>query len=101
MSSGWQITMTIFGMAVGTYLTRVAGLFLINRVKVTGRTEAFLKAIPGTILISIVAPTVLTSGPAEALAAVVVAVVAWRSNSLPLAMAVGVAAIWALRQFFG
>ena len=44
----------------------------------------------GAILVSLVAPTVLTGGPAEALAAVAVVVVAVRTGSLPLAMATAV-----------
>ena len=39
----------------------------------------------------------LARGPAEALAAVAVVVVAWRSGSLPLAMATGVVAVVLLR----
>ena len=52
----------------------------------------------GAILVSLVAPTVLTGGPAEALAAVAVVVVAVRTGSLPLAMATAVVAVVVLRS---
>ena len=61
----------------------------------------WLDAIPGALLVSLVAPTVLTGGPAEALAAVAVVVVALRSGSLPLAMATGVVAVVLLRALAG
>ena len=65
------------------------------------RAGAWLDAIPGAILVSLVAPTVLTGGPAEALAALAVVVVAVRSGSLPLAMATGVVAVVVLRALAG
>jgi len=84
-------------MALATYATRAGGLWLANRFELSERAGAWLDAIPGAILVSLVAPTVLTSGPAEALAAVAVVVVALRSGSLPLAMVTGVVAVVLLR----
>lgn len=89
--------LTITGMAVVTYLTRFTGLWLMNRVKITPRLERWLKALPGTILVSIVAPTVFSSGKPEALAGLATALTAWFSKNLILAMIVGVAMVWALR----
>jgi uncharacterized membrane protein len=56
-----------------------------------------LDQIPGAILVSLVAPVVLTGGLAEALAAVAVVFVAVRTGSLPAAMVTGVGAIVVLR----
>lgn len=84
-------------MALATYATRAGGLWLADRFELSERAGTWLDAIPGAILVSLVAPTVLTSGPAEAIAAVAVVVVAWRSGSLPLAMATGVVAVVLLR----
>lgn len=88
-------------MAVATYATRAAGVFLVGRLRLTPRMEAFLGAIPGAVIVSIIAPAVLTQGPAEALAALAVLAVAARTGSLPLAMGVGVGAVWALRLALG
>jgi uncharacterized membrane protein len=85
-------------MALATYATRAGGLWLANRFDLSERAGAWLDAIPGAILVSLVAPTVLTGGPAEALAAVAVVVVAVRTGSLPLAMATGVVAVVVLRS---
>jgi len=80
-------------MALSTYATRAGGLWLANRFDLSERAGAWLDAIPGAILVSLVAPTVLTGGPAEALAAVAV-----RTGSLPLAMATGAVAVVVLRS---
>jgi len=90
--------LTIFGMAVGTYLTRAGGLFLMSRVRVTPRLEAFLNAIPGAIIVSIVAPAVIASGPAEIMSGVATLAIAAKTRNLPLAIAAGVLAVWLLRQ---
>jgi uncharacterized membrane protein len=85
-------------MALATYATRAGGLWLANRFDLSERAGAWLDAIPGAILVSLVAPTVLTGGLAGALAALAVVVVAVRSGSLPLAMATGVVAVVVLRS---
>ncbi len=87
----------ILGMACVTYATRISGLAFMSRVKLSKRMEAWLRYIPGTILISLVAPTVLTDGPAEALAALATALIAWRTRNLLLAMLVGVGVVLILR----
>ena len=84
-------------MAIVTYATRAGGLWLSNRFDLSERAGAWLDAIPGAILVSLVAPTVLTGGLAEALAAVAVVLVALRTGSLPLAMVTGVGAVVVLR----
>jgi uncharacterized membrane protein len=61
--------LVILGMAVVTYATRIAGLWLMNRVTLSNRMRSWLNQIPGAVLISIVAPTVLTQSLAEAGAA--------------------------------
>ena len=88
-------------MALATYATRAGGLWLANRFDLSERAGAWLDAIPGAILVSLVAPTVLTGGPAQALAAVAVVVVALRTGSLPLAMVAGVGAVFLLRSLAG
>jgi len=90
--------LTIVGMALATYASRAAGLALMTRVTPGPRLRRFMQAIPGAILVSIIAPGALASGPADAIATGVTAVAAWRFRNLPLAMAVGVGAVLLLRQ---
>lgn len=83
----------ILGMACVTYATRISGLALMSRIKPSKRMEAWLRYIPGAILVSLVAPAVLTGGPAEVLAALATALIAWRARNLLLAMLVGVGVV--------
>ncbi len=84
-------------MALATYATRAGGLWLASRFDLSERAGAWLDQIPGAILVSLVAPVVLTGGFAEALAAVAVVIVALRTGSLPVAMVAGVVAVVVLR----
>ncbi len=93
--------LTIGGMAVATYASRAAGLMLMSRLSPGPRLTRFMQAIPGAILASIVAPSALTSGPAEAVATAATGLVAWRFGNLPLAMCAGVAVVLGLRLFAG
>lgn len=97
MGASTEAVVAILCMAVATYATRAAGLFLVGRMNLTPRAESFLAAIPGAVIVSIIAPSVLTQSPAEALAALATLGIAAKTRSLPLAMAVGVGTVWALR----
>ena len=97
MSLDPQALLTIALMAIATYATRSGGLWLASRVALSERMEAWLGYIPGAILVSLVAPTVLTGGLAETLAAVAVILIALRTGSLPVAMVAGVGAVVVLR----
>ena len=86
----------ILAMAAVTYLTRIAGLFVADRLVLTGRAKAAFDAIPPAVLMSVIAPAALATGWRETLAAAVTMIAATR---LPLlgTIAVGVAAVVALR----
>ena len=84
-------------MALATYATRAGGLWLASRFDLSERAGAWLDQIPGAILISLVAPTILMGGPVEMLAAIVVVIVSLRTGSLPAAMVIGVGTVLALR----
>ena len=84
-------------MALATYFTRAGGLWLASPFDLSERAGAWLDQLPGAILISLVAPAVLTGGSAEVLAALAVVIVALRTGSLPAAMVTGVGTVLALR----
>jgi uncharacterized membrane protein len=86
----------IFAMAVVTYLTRIAGIFVADRLRLKGRVKAAFDAIPPAVLVAVIAPSVLATGWPETLAALVAAFAATR---LPLlaTIAVGVITVVALR----
>jgi len=89
--------LTILGMALVTYATRAGGFWLMGLVTPSPRVEAWLKQIPGAVLVAIIAPTVLASSIAETLAAVTTVLVAFRTKNVLVAMLVGVATVAILR----
>jgi len=97
MSLDTTTLLAILAMAVVTYMTRIAGLFVADRLVLTGRAKAAFDAIPPAVLVAVIAPTALTTGWAEAIAAAVTAVAAFR---LPLlaTVAVGVVSVVVLRN---
>jgi len=84
-------------MALVTYATRIAGLFVADRLVLTGRAKAAFEAIPPAVLVAVIAPTALATGWAETVAAGITMLAATR---LPLlaTIAVGVAAVVVLRM---
>ena len=91
--------LTIILMAAVTYATRAGGPWLLRRLGdvPTGRLAAWLSAIPGAVLVAIVAPNVLAAGPGGLLAALAVALVAARTGAILPAMLTGVAFIFVWR----
>ncbi|KAB0267016.1 AzlD family protein [Microvirga brassicacearum] len=88
--------LAILAMAVATYVTRIAGLFVADRLVLSGRAQAAFNAIPPAVLVAVIAPTALTTGWAEAIATLITALVATR---LPLlaTILVGVVSVVLLR----
>jgi uncharacterized membrane protein len=107
------VLLTIIGMAVVTYATRIAGFALLSRSVMSGRLASWLSYVPGAVLMALVAPAAvptgvmagvhgesgaLTGGIPEAVGAAVTAAVALRFKNLLLAMVAGVGTVWLLRQ---
>ena len=97
MQSETLTLITILGMALVTYATRAGGFWLMGLVTPSPRIEAWLRQIPGAVLVAIIAPTVLASSLAETLAALATVLVAIRTKNVLIAMVVGVSTVWLLR----
>lgn len=89
--------LTILAMALVTYATRAGGFWLMGLVTPSSRVEAWLKQIPGAVLVALIAPTVLASSIAESIAAVATVLIAIRTKNVLIAMLVGVATVALLR----
>ncbi len=98
MQSSPLALLTILGMALVTYLTRIGGLWLMSHVSLAGRLKAWLEYLPGTILVAIVAPAVLGAGLAEVGAALATLLVAIRTRNVLVSMLVGVGVVLVLRK---
>ncbi|ASY68234.1 AzlD family protein [Sinorhizobium fredii] len=92
--------LAIVAMAVATVLTRMAGLLVIRFVAIGPQQKRALEAIPPAVLMAVIAPTALATGPAETLATVATALAAMR---LPLlaAVAIGVFVVAVARALIG
>ena len=92
-----QALVAILGMALVTYLTRIGGLWLMSRITLSKRMRAWLGYLPGAMIVAIIAPTVLSTGFAEAGAALATVLVAARTRNMLLSMIVGVGVVLGLR----
>ncbi len=93
-----DVLVAILAMAVAAYATRAGGLWLMGWVKPSPRAEAWLRVLPGAVLVAIIVPEVVAGGLAALLATLATLLVAARTKNLLVALGVGVAAIWVLRQ---
>ena len=91
----------ILAGAVVTYLTRVGGHLVLSRFKrVHPRVEAALDAVPAAVLTTLVAPALVSAGPAELAALAVAGLIAIRGGMLTMFLG-GAAVLILLRQFIG
>jgi branched chain amino acid efflux pump len=93
------ILLTIFGVALTTYTLRFGGLLLSERIPRSGGFKYFMEALPGTILVSLVAPGILSAGPWGWIAALVTGFTAHKTGNLFLAMGLGMAIVAIQRNF--
>jgi uncharacterized membrane protein len=95
-----EVVLTIIGMALVTYLTRSSGFFFLSRLKgIPPRVEAWMRHLPGAILLALVTPLLLAQGVIGIGAGVVVVMVAVRTKQLLPAMVAGVVCA-GIGQFF-
>ncbi|SHE43542.1 Uncharacterized membrane protein [Desulfacinum infernum DSM 9756] len=95
-----QAYAAIGAAALVTYALRLGGLLLSTRLPNKGRFRGFMDALPGTLLVSLVAPGILAAGALGVVAAACTAAVALRSRNVFLAMLVGMIIMMAGRRFF-
>ena len=86
-------------MGLATYATRLTGLLLMRGVVVKGRAKAALDALPPSVLMAVITPTVLMTGKAETLAAIITAISAILRLPLLATMVIGIGSVWALKAF--
>ena len=92
----------VLGAALGTFLLRASMVTLLADVSIPQRVEQALGLVAPAVLAGLVAQTLfLDHGEWRApgtwhLAALVAAVVAWRTRSFGWTLLAGMAAVWAL-----
>jgi uncharacterized membrane protein len=93
-----EVALTILTMAVVTYATRVGGFLLLRNRKLSPRAKSVLEAIPGAVLIAVIAPVFVSKHPADLLPLTLTVIVATRL-SLLWTVLVGVTAAAFFRHF--
>jgi uncharacterized membrane protein len=98
-ASDVQVFLTIGFAAMVTYLLRFGGLMLASRLPQSGRWKRFMDALPGTILLSLIAPGIVSAGWWGGAAALATAVCAYKTRNVLLSMLLGVAIVALQRHF--
>lgn len=96
-----EAAIAILGMALVTLAIRAGGYLVANRLPATGFVAAWMRHIPGAVLASLVAPAVISGGPAELVATLATAIAYLFTRNLFAAMAAGVATIYFARMLLG
>lgn len=91
------VVAVVAGMAAVTYATKAGGLWALGRVEVSSRVETALEALPGAVVVAVLAVELAAGGPREWAAVALVVAVAARTDSGALALAAGVGAVALLR----
>lgn len=89
--------LTIVLMAFVTYLTRVAGYAVLQNRELSPRAVAVMEAVPGCVLISVIAPSFVSRQPADLIALAITLAAATRLPLLPTVL-IGVASAALLRH---
>jgi len=88
-----SILITVAGAALATYGLRLGGLLLSERLPRAPAFQAFMQALPGTILLSLVVPGILAAGPWGCVAALATVLTAIKTRQTLLAMLAGMLVI--------
>jgi uncharacterized membrane protein len=95
MDERWAL---IGALAAGTFAIRFAGARLGQSIPREGFWARALIALPGCLIVSLVAASMLSGGWREWTAGLVALAAAVVTRNVPATMACGIAAIWALRH---
>jgi uncharacterized membrane protein len=96
MTETWSV---ILALMVGTFIIRLSGVLIGRQIPKDGAWARRLRALPGCLIVSLVAVSLFSGGPREWSAGAVATSIAIVTKNLPITMASGIAAIWLLRHF--
>lgn len=91
-----NIVTAILSAAMVTYMLRLGGLLLAERMPRNPAFKSFMEALPGTILVALVVPGIVAAGWIGWSAALLTAFCAYKTKNVLLSMLVGmvVVAVW-------
>lgn len=86
-------------LAIGAYGLRLAGLFGGQAILQNARLKTLLDDLPGCLIVALVATSLADASPLTWIAAAFALLVAILSNNVVITMALGFAAMFAMRYF--
>lgn len=92
-----ETVLAILAMGLVTYVTRIGGILIMARIPVSRRIEAFLRYLSGSVLVAVVVPPVVQTGPAAWLAVAASLAVMLATRHALLSLVVGMATAAAYR----
>lgn len=96
-----RVWAALIAMGLATYLVRLAGFYVLKGFTPRGRMKAALDALPPAVLMAVIAPTVLATGPAETGAALLTAGAAALRLPMVAVILIGVVSVVLLRLVLG
>lgn len=93
--------LAILAAAALTFAIRAGGLLLADRLPQSGFAALWLKHMPGAVMASLVAPAVISGGPAEWTASAAATLGYMLTRSLLATIVIGVATVFVARRLLG
>ena len=87
-------------VALGTYSLRVSGLLLSNVLSKNPRVKLFLEFLPGTLLLSLVVPSIIKEGIVGVVATLLIAFIMFKTKNILLSMVLAVLFVALCRNIF-
>lgn len=94
----WDVFLTIILMAFTTYLTRIIGFLVLRNKQLSPTMNKVMEAVPGCVLISIIAPVILSGNLANTVAVIITFFAMMRFSLFPTVM-ISIVASGLLRHF--
>ncbi len=91
----YAAVLAICAMSAATQLMRLGGYWLMGHVPITPRMRKMLEALPGSVIVALVLPVVVKTGPTAyfAVGAVIVSMLLRRNEFLAVGIGVAVATL--------
>ena len=100
MVSEASVFLVIGAAATVTYFVRAGGLLLAGYLPKSGKFKQFMNALPGTILLSLIVPAVLSAGIVGWIATACTALCSLKTGNVFASMVLGVSLV-ALGRWWG
>lgn len=106
--SDFALWSLFIAVGIGTFVIRFSFIGLHGRLHIPPMLKRALAYVPASVLAALVVPAVTLTGPDKSFAidnlqipaAIIAAIVAWRSHNTLLTLAAGMGSLWLLQALF-